>query len=468
MCKFEEKVKAKLDEIFGDIASHNPAPRVGLAVSGGADSVSLLLALSEIFNSIFVITINHNIRPKEESQGDADFVIELCVELKRPGHEITCEIVELERGEVEKEAQRRGGGTEEAARYLRYQAFKKFAAAHNLDLLCLAHNQNDQLETLLMRFLQGSPTEAAAGIKESRLLESGKCLLARPLIEITRAEIENYVTGRGFTWRTDKTNLETDYFRNKIRLKLLPFLDESFPGWQKAVLSGAERAAEDGAFIKSVVEEVSVNKTSDGGEEISLADFISLPPAIQRRVLLSACNQAGENARIPSVFIKEVIELAVCKKDFSKHFAGIDIILKKEHLFVKKHVENNTDFVFSDIIEDTGRFSFPFGSLTVFDYKEENGKKTVSVSAGDLCEYGDAGVVENVSLPFCVRNVRLGDCLLCADGSEKKVSDIFSDWHVEAEKKSLIPVIQLLNEKSQRIKALLGGFLGYKDWIVKL
>ena len=86
MCKFEEKVKAKLDEIFGDIASHNPAPRVGLAVSGGADSVSLLLALSEIFNSIFVITINHNIRPKEESQGDADFVIELCEELKRLGH----------------------------------------------------------------------------------------------------------------------------------------------------------------------------------------------------------------------------------------------------------------------------------------------------------------------------------------------------------------------------------------------
>ena len=108
------------------------------------------------------------------------------------------------------------------------------------------------------------------------------------------------------------------------------------------------------------------------------------------------------------------------------------------------------------------------GSAIIEVWVEENGKKTVSVSAGDLCEYRDVGVVENVSLPFCVRNVRLGDCLLCADGSEKKISDIFSDWHVEAEKKSLIPVIQLLNEKSQRIKALLGGFLGYKDWIVKL
>ncbi len=480
MCEFEEKVKAKIDEILGSLVSHTPNPRVGLAVSGGADSISLLLALSEIFKSIFVITVNHNIRPEKESRGDADFVIEVCQELKRRGHEITCELVELERGEVEKEAQRRGGGIEDAARYLRYEAFKKFATAHNLDTLCLAHNQNDQLETVLMRFLQGSPIEAMAGIKESRLLESGKCLLARPLLGLTRAEIEDYVTCRGFTWRTDKTNLETDYLRNKIRLKLVPFLDESFPGWKKSVLSGAERALEDSELILSCVEELPVTVTGNGEVagtdtdlksctvEILLDAFLDKPLALQRRVLLSACNKAGEKARIPSVFIKDVLELAACKKDFSKHFAGIDIILKKNHLFVKKHAENNTDLVFSDIIEDIGIFSFPFGSLNVFNCKEQNGKKTVSVTVGELCGCGDAGLVENVSLPFCVRNARIGDSVLCADGFEKKLSDIFSDWHVSPEKRAFIPVIQLLDEKSQRIKAVLAGFLGYKDWIVKL
>ena len=104
----------------------------------------------------------------------------------------------------------------------------------------------------------------------------------------------------------------------------------------------------------------------------------------------------------------------------------------------------------------------PFGNLNVYNYREQNGKVYVDVKAGD------GGIAENIALPFCVRSARLGDTVLCADGSEKKVSDIFSDWHVSPSQRSLVPVIQVLNEKSQGVKALLGGFLGYKDWIVKL
>ena len=94
--------------------------------------------------------------------------------------------------------------------------------------------------------------------------------------------------------------------------------------------------------------------------------------------------------------------------------------------------------------------------------KEQAGKQFVSVCAGEV------SVAEGISLPFCVRNPQPGDTVLCADGSEKKVSDILSDWHVAPEKRCLVPVIQLLDEKAQRIKAILAGFLGYKDWIVKL
>ena len=65
---------------------------------------------------------------------------------------------------------------------------------------------------------------------------------------------------------------------------------------------------------------------------------------------------------------------------------------------------------------------------------------------------GESSIAENIEFPFCLRNVRLVDVILCADGSLKKVSDVFSDWHVAPEKKGLIPVIQLINEKSQNIK----------------
>ena len=463
MCEFEKKVKDKLDDILKDSGLPVEGLRPCLAVSGGADSIALLLSMSEIFSPLYVITVNHNIRPAAESRGDADFVLEVCAELKRRGREVLSELVELEPGRVGAVADERGGGIEEAARFLRYEAFEKFMAAHELNLLCTAHTKNDQLETLLMRFLQGSPAEAAGGIRGWRKFGARDAVLARPLLDLSRTEIEAYVTSRGFTWRTDKTNFETDYLRNRIRLKLLPFLDEQFPGWQKSVLSGAEKACEDAQLILSCVDEVSVSEVlADGSVEISYDEFKGAPSAVQRRVLLSACNKAGEKARIPNQFIKDVLAAINETDAFTKHFAGIDIVLKKNRLFVKKHSEINTHLFFSDIIEKNGSFEFPFGTLDVFNYIEQNGKKFVSVCAGEI------SIAENIALPFCIRNARLGDMVLCADGSLKKVSDVFSDWHVAPEKRGLIPVIQTLNEKSQGIKAVLGGFLGYKDWIVKL
>jgi len=462
MCEFEKKVKDKLDEILQSDARGGAYPPIGVAVSGGADSIALLLSMSEIISPLYVITVNHNIRPAAESGGDVDFVLEVCGELRKRGRDVICEAVELERGAVALEAERRGGGIEEAARYLRYAAFEKFVAERGLGVLCTAHNMNDQLETVLMRFLQGSPAEAAGGIRARREIGVSGSVIARPLLDISRTEIEAYVQSRGFTWRTDKTNFETDYLRNRIRLNLVPFLNEQFPGWQKSVLSGADKACEDAELILSCVEKVPVSAGSDSEVEISLNEFKSSPIAVQRRLILSACNKAGERARIPNQFVKDVLSAVRESDGFTKYFAGIDIILKKNRLFVKKHTEINTDLVFSDIIEKTGSFEFPFGNLDVFNYREQDGKRFVTVCAGE------SSIAENIALPFCIRNVRLGDMVLCADGSLKKVSDVFSDWHVAPEKKGLIPVIQLLNEKSQGIKAILGGFLGYKDWIVKL
>ena len=474
MCEFEEKVKKALE----DILESSDKPRIGVAVSGGADSMALLLAMSELISPLYVITINHNIRPAEESAGDVDFVNEVCEELKSRGLQIDCKTVELARGTVAHEAGRRGAGVEEAARYLRYAAFEKFVAERGLEALCLAHNKNDQLETVLMRFLQGSPAEAAAGIQARR---GG---FVRPLLGLSRQEIEAYVRSRGFEWRTDKTNFETDYFRNKIRLKLVPFLDENFSGWQTALLAGAEKAADDSALIQSCLEKYSLSVDNEGNIELPFSDFLQAPQSVKYRLLLEACNMAGESGRIPHLFLKDVISsleagassnalnssnahnssdaVSDSSASFTKHFAGIDIICKKNHLFVKKHTENNTDCFFSDIIEKTGTFEFPFGLLNVFNYKEQGGKATASISVGEVSH------AEGLSLPFRIRSPQPGDTVISADGSEKKVSDILSDWHVPPEKRWLIPVIQLLDDKAQPIKAILAGFSGYKDWIVKL
>ena len=120
-------------------------------------------------------------------------------------------------------------------------------------------------------------------------------------------------------------------------------------------------------------------------------------------------------------------------------------------------------------LQATGAVSYIWADSTMSEYNDVkiDAKQTIKVTGID--EHGCKGVgsltVSVLSTPVISIS---GDTVLCANGKEKKVSDVFSDWHVPVAKRPLVPVIQILNEKSQRIKAVLGGFLGYKDWIVKL
>lgn len=439
--------------------------KLGAAVSGGADSICLLAALSEILkdsnNPLKVITINHNIRPVEETSGDAAFVVQFCRELKENGRNVECQVVELPRGLVEETSRTRQGGIEEAARFLRYQAFSKFVSDNQLDYLCLAHNQNDQLETMLMRFLNGSSVEALAGIKAKR-----DCF-ARPLIDVARSEIEEYLTEKGYGWRTDSTNLQTEYERNKIRLKLIPFLAENFPGWSNALQSARLRYESDGELINALVDEVEI-KQSDKGMTIDKKEFQKLHESLQTRVLLKTCNLAGDSGRIPYEFLKDFIKSANknWENQFSKVFSTIEISLKKDVVLVKNINNTNTDLIFFGIIEESGLFYFPFGRIKV-SASENNQKNCISIlKAGEDCLKEQ--FLFETELPLIIRNLRLDDVVLDAEGDNRKVADIFSDWHVSSEDKSLIPVFQQLNAADQNIKCIAGSFLGYKDWIVKI
>lgn len=237
---FIKKVVDGFSKCNVEISSCN---RIGVAVSGGADSVSLLLSLVEIFGKekIFVITVNHNIREESETKGDADFVLKLCEKIG-----VFCLLFEIEKGRVFEIAKNRQGGVEDSARFLRYEAFNSFIERYDLDFLCLAHNQNDQLETAIMRFLQGSGCDGGGGISFRREK------FVRPLLDISRFEIESFLNEKNQTWRTDSTNFDTDYLRNKIRNVLIPQIDENFVGWRKSVLNGVEKNKDDEKTLSNI------------------------------------------------------------------------------------------------------------------------------------------------------------------------------------------------------------------------
>lgn len=206
-------------------------------VSGGADSVCLLLVLSalkkEIPFRLLVVHLNHGIRP--QASKDADFVRDLCKRLDVPFF--------LMENDVEAVAREAGISTEEAGRKARYEAFKEIlrkedelALTKGHAKIAVAHNLNDRAETMLFNLFRGSGLTGLCSIKPVRsdaYKDGASCELTkeiqiiRPLLSVTRKEIEDFLTGHGMSWCMDHTNDEDTYTRNRIRHHILPFAEDN-------------------------------------------------------------------------------------------------------------------------------------------------------------------------------------------------------------------------------------------------
>lgn len=203
-----------------------PGDTVVVGVSGGADSVALLHALwslrEELNIDLIAAHLNHCIRGKDADR-DAEFVRGLAAKLDIPSVIEKVDVPSLKR---EKRV-----GMEEAARHARYRFFETVAASAS-SKIAVAHTSDDQVETVLLNIIRGTGPDGLAGMPAVR----GKII--RPLIDISRVEVEEYLRKRDLTWRIDITNLEPDYTRNRVRLQLIPFLEGQFnPRIKDAILS---------------------------------------------------------------------------------------------------------------------------------------------------------------------------------------------------------------------------------------
>lgn len=191
-----------------------PHPTSYVALSGGADSVALLLKLHEQGQSIIALHCNFHLRG-EESDRDEAFCQALCQKLG-----ITLKVKHFD---TQQYAQQQHLSIEMAARELRYNWF-----ATETDTICVAHHLDDQAETILLHLLRGTGINGLQGMKEESTQNiSGKTLrIIRPLLGMTKAEILDYLKEHNQDFVTDSTNLERDALRNRIRLDLLPMMEQ--------------------------------------------------------------------------------------------------------------------------------------------------------------------------------------------------------------------------------------------------
>lgn len=251
--------------------------RLLIALSGGADSVALAVLLAEVREeyrlTLLAAHVDHGIRP--DSPEDAEFCRTLCRQLDIPFY---CACLD-----VPAEARRRREGLESAARWLRYEQLRRFRDALGADLIALAHHMDDQAETVLMHLCRGAGTGGMAGMRPL----TGD--LWRPLLGCRKAELVDYLRGKGLAWREDATNAVADNPRNAIRLHALPELEKCYPQCVPAIARYASTAGIEDDCLGELTGEFLARGGGVGGHcrwiELERAPH----RAILRRALLAAC-----------------------------------------------------------------------------------------------------------------------------------------------------------------------------------
>jgi tRNA(Ile)-lysidine synthase len=306
-----------LQRVAGFIARHRmlePGQRVGVAVSGGADSIFLLHALRELAPrwdlSLSVVHIDHGIRGAA-SMADAEFVAQLAATLGLPFYLRRADVPGIE------------GNLEQAARRVRQAFYAELIGAGTVHRIATGHTQSDQAETVLYRMVRGSGLTGLSGI-----LPVTREGLIRPLLELTRSEIECWLRERNIPWREDATNRDPTYARNRLRHEILPLLRTGFnPAVDDALANLAALARDEEDYWTSEIARRLPPATSHQPLVLAVSQLSQTPPALARRLLRRAVEIVkGDLRGINFALIEAVLAMAAADHGHGRiHGPGVDI-----------------------------------------------------------------------------------------------------------------------------------------------
>lgn len=429
----------KIKAVIKDNELIKEGDRVVVGVSGGADSVCLLLVLKEIMppECITAVHINHGIRG-EEAARDEDFVLKLCKRL-----EIRLEIRRLD---VPLFARDNKISEEEAGRILRYRVFEEIRLLYKADKIAVAHNLNDVAETFLMNLSRGSGITGLAGIK----LRSG--VLIRPLIKTSRAEIEEIAACFGESFITDSTNNSLIYTRNRIRKRVIPELEEVNERAVSHINDACERLEKiEGYIIKEAAKAYKSYVTKSKDIFIS-NEILVLDEVIIEEVLHKALSEAAGRARdIGSVHISYLLEL------FNKQ-VGRTIDLPYQVRVIRDY--KGIRLQGRAHKPETGENTQVLHELLLYTEAVDGISAVVSDEDNIRLTFED-GSIKNLSQNSCIRwfdydkiagNVMVrfkeeGDYLVISpEGDKKKLKKYFTDSKIPSDKRGEIPLVASGNE----------------------
>lgn len=286
--------------LINEYAMLQKGDSVLICVSGGADSMCLLHIMHSISTELGIEVsaahYNHNLRGME-SDGDEEFVVRYCKNL--------CIPLYIGSGDVLENAKASGRGIEETARQMRYDFFYKTAEELGICRIATAHNADDNLETVLLRIGRGTGLLGLCGIPPVR----GKII--RPLLSLTRASIDEYLTDNSIPHREDSSNLSDDYSRNRIRHHVIPVLKKINPEASSATAKMTYQLRQDNEFLEKLVDSFLKENFTDNS--ISIHALNGAPFSVSSRAIRRIC---GDGLSFDHVI--SVLSLAKSKNPSNK------------------------------------------------------------------------------------------------------------------------------------------------------
>ena len=416
----EQKVLDYITE--NNILSHGDKVVVG--VSGGADSVCLLAMLASVRSiyelEILGVHVHHGIRG-EEADRDMHFTKELC-------NKLGVELV-VKKYDVPKYARDNKLSEEEAGRKLRYVSFRQVLSERNYSKIAVAHHSEDSAETILFNMIRGS---RAAGLRGIAAV-SGEVI--RPLMCLTRAEIEQYLNERGTDWCNDSTNASEEYSRNRIRETIIPAMKMINSRAVEHILDMGEFIGELYDYLAENVEELytEVVQVKESMVVLSMDVLKDVCGLVRREVIKKAVYElTGSLKDITAAHIRAVEEL-FNKQSGRRLDLPYNIAVSTEHSIMRMQLKDTSgaEEIFDKLdidITKPGRYELPYGegTLHVRPVSEEN----VNFDENLYTKFMDCDKIEDI---LTVRTRRSGDYLLVNHGqSRKKLKEYFIDNKIPA------------------------------------
>ena len=394
-----------------------------VGASGGPDSQFMIYILNSLKSQIdFEIILAHlNHLHRKEAKNDEELV-------RKTAEKLNLKFFTSARS-MDDYAKEHGLSSEDAGRRLRYEFFNDLAKNYEKAKIAVAHNKDDQAETVLMRIIRGT------GLDGLRAMDYKTANIIRPILDIKKSEILAYLDRQKILYAIDHTNFENDYTRNKIRLDIIPKLEEINPKSIDQIYTLSRLANDDLKILDSVIDEKFKSFTEVFKEQIIFEKekFDKTDDAILRRIIRKAIEIL--NGEIKDISKENIDEFLTIKDlDNGKKIIKDKLVLRKTYDSYILENKNNIE-KFEEVISlpENGQINFDGLNIKTSIINTNKYEKSKNIGYFDY---------DKLDFPLKVRTRRNGDRFIpLGHKSEKKLKDFFIDQKIDREKRDRLPLI---------------------------